>query len=183
MKKIAVLFFALSALYANNRTAFIFDATTDLGIATVKAYDARGWSVFAGVDKVPSMPHRISNVQYVKIDPKSVSSIVASLQKVYEKDFHLDAIVITKSTQEMSSTAANFLRDERQGHLIYLLESEAEFAKYNEMATAQASELTLSNVDVSIVAPSHVVTFGKLQRVSPPTSSLPDAIAEIAPRL
>ena len=127
MKLLAVFLGSFSIICA--KVVVVTDATSDLGMATIKAYDARGWNVWGAVKRVPSILNRVSNVQYIKIDESSENGVTAALQKVYDKDHALDAIVITSdeiessgSIEKIGKISGEFLSEKGKGHLIYTFE-------------------------------------------------------------
>ena len=185
MKLLAILFGSVSMLCA--KVVVVTDATSDLGMATVKAYDARGWSVWGAVKRLPSIINRISNIQYAKLDDSSENGITMALQKVFDKDQALDAIVITSDEvdsndriEKIGKISGEFLSEKGKGHLIYALKFSEQVVSLKKMTASQSEKLAEKSIDVSLASPDHAITFGKQSKVQPSNSPFLDSTAETA---
>ena len=91
---ITLLTFALTMSFANEkRVVLITGASSGVGLATAKAFAARGWSVWASMRNLPSDQERENGFHYIRIDVTDEQTIVDGVACVMQDEGKIDLLI------------------------------------------------------------------------------------------
>ncbi len=91
---ICLLVFSAFNLQAEQKVALISGGTGGIGRATIKAFQEKGWKVWAGYRKeIPEAFQNLTNVQWIPLDVTSDQMIQKALEKILDQDGKIDALI------------------------------------------------------------------------------------------
>jgi NADP-dependent 3-hydroxy acid dehydrogenase YdfG len=97
MKVLKLLFaflFVLSGLSAEQKVVLISGATSGIGLATVKAFQEKGWKVWAGFrQNIPDDLKTMENVSLCHLDVADDLLVQTAIEVILKKDGRIDALV------------------------------------------------------------------------------------------
>lgn len=97
MKIFQLLFICLcltTGLFAEQKIVLISGATGGIGLATVKAFQAKGWKVWAGYrQQIPDELKNMENVRLCHLDVTDEHLILAAIEVILKEDGRIDALV------------------------------------------------------------------------------------------
>lgn len=93
MKWLCICLSVISTLsiYGEQRVVLISGATGGIGIAAVKAFQERGWKVWAGYRS--QAPENLANVQPIPLDVTQDEMIQEAIEKILAEDGRIDALI------------------------------------------------------------------------------------------
>jgi len=93
LKWIACLLIVGSSLIAEQKNVLISGATGGIGKAAVKAFQEKGWKVWAGYRKDIPADLASENIRWVRLDVTDEEIIQAAIEKILKEDSKIDALV------------------------------------------------------------------------------------------
>lgn len=92
------LFFAFllitTGAFAEPKVVLISGATSGIGLATTKAFQEKGWKVWAGYRQhIPHELKQMENVSLCHLDVTDDSLVQAAIETVLKKDGRIDALI------------------------------------------------------------------------------------------
>jgi len=97
-KLLVSIFFAFllvtSGLFAEQKVVLISGATSGIGLATVKAFQEKGWKVWAGFRQyIPDELKTMENVSLCHLDVTDDTLVQETIETILKKDARIDALV------------------------------------------------------------------------------------------
>lgn len=92
----SICFFLLifTAVFAEQRTVLISGATGGIGLATVKAFQERGWKVWAGFRKeIPEELRNNPHIRLVQLDVTDEESVLNAVDTMIQEEGRIDALI------------------------------------------------------------------------------------------
>lgn len=94
IKFIFLFLFITPALYCEQKVVLITGATSGIGLAAAKAFQQKGWKVWAGYRQcIPSELKELENISFCHLDVKDECLIQLAIENVIKKDKRIDALV------------------------------------------------------------------------------------------
>lgn len=93
--KFLIIFLCLSTgLFAEQKVVLISGATRGIGLATVKAFQEKGWKVWAGYrQEIANELKKIDNVGLCHLDVTDENAIQMAVEAIIKEDGHIDALI------------------------------------------------------------------------------------------
>lgn len=83
-----------TAAVATDKVVLISGATKGIGLATAKAFQQRGWKVWAGYrGEIPSELCTLENIRFVKLDVTSAEDVAMAVKELLQQDKRVDALI------------------------------------------------------------------------------------------
>lgn len=94
LKLIFVFLLTTSSLFADQKVVLISGATSGIGLATAKAFQEKGWKVWAGYRQhVPDELTEMENVSLCHLDVTDDRLVQSAIDTILKKDGRIDALI------------------------------------------------------------------------------------------
>lgn len=97
MKFLKLLFaflFITSQIFSEQKVVLISGATSGIGLATAKAFQEKGWKVWAGYRQhIPNELKQMENVNFGHLDVTNDRLVQSTIEKIIKKNGRIDALI------------------------------------------------------------------------------------------
>lgn len=79
---------------AEQKVVLISGATSGIGLSTAKAFQQRGWKVWAGYrEKIPEELNHLQNISFCRLDVTDEKLVREAVEEILKKDGRIDALI------------------------------------------------------------------------------------------
>jgi NADP-dependent 3-hydroxy acid dehydrogenase YdfG len=94
LKLFFIFLFITHAIFAEQKVVLISGASSGIGLATAKAFQEKGWKVWAGCrQNIPEELKQMDRIQLIQLDVTDERLVQAAINRILKDDGRIDALI------------------------------------------------------------------------------------------